>query len=98
MMTVVGVGDVVVVVGKRSRAVVVAVFVGRSKLSTVFVGTAAAAEEELVDVASSAGAVVASTGLLMADAIDVTADVAAPPRTPWAVVVVAGAAPPTSVL
>ena len=55
---------------------------------------AAAAAAELVDVAS-AKAVEALAGLLMAVAIDVTAVA----LTPWAVaVVVAAAAPPTSVL
>ena len=92
---VVGVG-----VGVRmgNRAVVL---VGMSKLSNVFVAAAKAAAE-LVDVAS-AGAVVASTGLvLMAGAIDVTAvDGAASLLTPLAkavAVVLAAAAPTTSEL
>ena len=86
MMTVVGVG-VGVRVGNRA-----VVLVGMSKLSFVFVAAAKAAAE-LVDVASAA---VASVGVVLrAGAIDVTAvDGAAT----FLVAVVAGAAPPTSVL
>ena len=96
MMIVVGVG-VGVRVGNR-----LVVLVGTSKLSNVFVATVKAAAE-LVDVAE-AGAVVASTGLvLMAGAIDVTAvdGAAAALLAPWVkevAMVLAAAATPTSEL
>lgn len=93
MMTVVGVGANGVMVG--DWATVASVFVGMSKLSSVFVATAAAAE--LVDVASAVA--VGSAGVSMAVANDVAAAVGVtPPRTSCVVDVVACAAPARSVL